>query len=63
MVLETDLSCNCAFVGFWTVCGILIISTAKNADIILDERVCRVLTKGPRAFTTAIAKIGSLSKN
>ena len=41
-------------------CGILVISTVKNADIIFEERVWRVLTNGPTALITAIAKIGSL---
>lgn len=60
MVFDTERSCNCAFEGSGEFCGILIISTARNAFIIFEERVCRVFTKGPRALMIAIAKIGSL---
>ena len=60
MVLETERSWSCAFAGSGEFCGILTISTAKNLFMILEERVCRSLTNGPRAFITAMARMGSL---
>jgi hypothetical protein len=60
IVFETERHCNCAFAGSGEFWGILTMSTESKAFMIFEERVCRVLTRGPRALIIAVASIGSL---